>query len=99
MAKRINALVKCIGLALVAVAIGQELSKPPAEREWHGRVGGVIPYDFRFPTPQRLRDAYWNPENPHVFTDRVLGVGWGINIPTLARRLRDVGRYILGAAA
>lgn len=90
--RRLSTLARCIALALFAIAIGQELRKPPAEREWHGRIAGVIPYDFRFPTLQRIREAYWNPESPHVFTDRVLGIGWAVNIPVLYERLRSLAQ-------
>jgi len=45
------------------------------------------PYDFRLPTMDRLRQAYWNPRSPKVFTGRPLGVGWAINFPTALRRL------------
>lgn len=96
--RRINTLIKWIGLGLVAAAVGQELMKPPEERQWHGRIAGFIPYDFRFPTLERVREAYWKPENPNVFTERVLGVGWGINIPVLARRLRELGQAGLSLA-
>lgn len=74
-------------LASVAGAIYVELRKPPEERTWHGRLLGVIPYDFRIPTLDRIRQAYWNPRSPKVFSDRPLGVGWAINIPTALRRL------------
>ena len=73
-------------VALIA-AIYQELRKPPAQRTWHGKVGGLIPYDFRIPTVERLRSAYWDPTGEAVFTDRVLGVGWAVNIPVLIRKL------------
>ncbi len=77
---RMRDLAKTVGLVLLGCAIGQELAKPPAERNWHGRVAGFIPYDFRAPTLERLREAYWNPDNPRLFTDRVLGIGWGVNL-------------------
>ncbi len=73
-------------LALGAVA--QELSKPEWERTWHGRVLGV-PYDFRWPTAGRFKEAYWNPQDPRIFTDRVIGIGWAINFARLLPRLRD----------
>ena len=75
-------------VALIA-AIYQELKKPPAERTWHGRVAGFIPYDFRVPSPERLKAAYWDPASDTIFTDRVLGVGWAVNIPVLIRKLRE----------
>ena len=71
----------------VAGALYTELRKPPAERTWNGRVLGFVPYDFRLPSLEQLRSAYWNPRSPKIFTNRPLGVGWAINIPTLLRRL------------
>ena len=68
-------------------AIYQELKKPPAERTWHGKVAGVVPYDFRLPDPQRLRNAYWNPESDVLFTEQVVGVGWSVNLPVAMRKL------------
>src|SRR5438093_1289270 len=68
-------------------ALYQELRKPDAERTWHGKVAGVIPYDFRLPTVERLRRAYWDPESEVIFSDHVFGVGWAVNIPVAARRL------------
>ena len=65
---------------LVAAAVATELSKPESERTWHGKVGGVVPYDFRPPTWQRIRDAYWNPQSDALFSDRVFGVGWAVNL-------------------
>ena len=74
-------------LAAVAGAIYSELRKPPEERTWHGKVAGIVPYDFRVPNLGDLKRAYWNPHSTKVFTDRPLGVGWAINIPTALRRL------------
>jgi hypothetical protein len=68
-------------------ALYQELKKPDAERTWHGKVAGVVPYDFRLPTLERLRLAYWNPESDEIFSDRVFGVGWAVNIPVAARKV------------
>src|ERR1700682_6233359 len=65
---------------LVVAALATELTKPEAERTWEGRVFGVVPYDFRPPTWQRIRDAYWNPNSDHLFSDRVFGVGWAVNL-------------------
>lgn len=78
--------------ASVAAAIYQELRKPPEARTWQGKVAGVVPYDFRVPTPERLRDAYWNPESDIVFSENVWGVGWAVNVPVLARRLVQTAR-------
>lgn len=80
-------LLRMAAIGAVAAAVYTELRKPPAERTWHGRLLGTIPYDFRVPTLEGLRQAYWNPRSPKILTDRPLGVGWAINIPTALRRL------------
>jgi hypothetical protein len=74
-------------IAAFAGAIYTELRKEPEQRTWHGKLLGVVPYDFRMPTIERIRQAYWNPRSPKLVTDRPLGVGWAINIPTALRRL------------
>lgn len=68
-------------------AIYQELKKPPEARTWHGKVAGVVPYDFRLPTIDRIRAAYWAPDTDVVFTEKVVGVGWAVNLPVAARKL------------
>src|SRR5947207_2612516 len=85
-------------VALIA-AIYQELKKPPEERTWHGKVAGAIPYDFRVPTIDRIRDAYWDPESDRVFSDKVIGVGWAVNVPTAARRLNEILSLYVDASA
>ena len=79
-------------------AVYQELKKPAQERTWHGRVLGVVPYDFRLPSWQRLREAYWDPSTERVFTDRVFGVGWAVNIPVAARKLNETVTQYLRAS-
>ena len=74
-------------LAALVGSVWVEMRKPPEDRTWNGRLLGVVPYDFRLPTIERLRQAYWNPRSPKVVTARPLGVGWAVNIPTLLRRL------------
>jgi hypothetical protein len=81
--------VRTLAWAALIAAIYQELRKPPAERTWHGKVGGVIPYDFRIPTVERVRTAYWDPDSQRIFTDKVIGVGWAVNIPVLIRKLQQ----------
>ena len=68
-------------------ALYQELRKPPEDRVWHGKVAGVVPYDFRLPSFGALRDAYWAPDRDVVFSEKVLGVGWAVNLPVAARKL------------
>jgi hypothetical protein len=78
--RRARRLVRLAAFGLVVAAVATELSKPPPQRTWEGRVFGVVPYDFRPPTWQRIRDAYWNPRSDRLFSDRVFGVGWAINL-------------------
>jgi hypothetical protein len=88
--KRIRRFMMGLGMSLIAAAAFQELQKPPEERTWHGRIGGFVPYDLRVPTPERLREAYWNPDEPRVFTDRVLGIGWAVNFYSLLEVLSEL---------
>lgn len=86
----LGALVWLLRTALIGAVVGAvwvELRKPPEERTWNGKLLGVVPYDFRVPTLEGLRQAYWNPRSPKIFTPRPLGVGWAVNIPTVLRRL------------
>ena len=78
--RRVRRLVRFTAFGLVVAAIATELAKPEPERTWEGRVLGVVPYDFRPPTWQRIRDAYWNPNSDRLFSDRVFGVGWAVNL-------------------
>ncbi|HKA11509.1 MAG TPA: DUF5808 domain-containing protein [Candidatus Dormibacteraeota bacterium] len=78
--KRWRRMMRLIAVGLVVAAVAQELTKPPAQRTWRGRVLGVIPYDLTLPTWDRVQQAYWNPNDPRLFTERVVGVGWAINL-------------------
>ena len=78
--RRVRRLARFVGFGLIVAAVATELAKPAPERTWQGKVVGLVPYDFRPPTWQRIRDAYWNPESDHLFSDRVFGVGWAINL-------------------
>ena len=86
--------VAVVGLFVAAVAT--ELSKPEDQRTWHGKVGGVVPYDFRPPTWERIRTAYWNPESDRLFSDRVFGVGWAVNLYQAKRLLESAYEALLG---
>ena len=92
-ARRVTRLVV---IGLVVGAIATEMSKPEQERTWHGRVGGVVPYDFRPPTWERFRDAYWNPDSDQLFSDRVFGVGWAINLYKAKALMEDVFARLMG---
>src|SRR5256885_13621736 len=83
-------------VGLVVAAIATELAKPEPERTWHGRVFGLVPYDFRPPTWQRIREAYWNPQSDQLFSDRVFGVGWAVNLYKAKTLMDDVFGRLMG---
>src|SRR5437667_5981509 len=45
--------------SLVSAAVVEQLRRPTDERTWHGKILG-FPYDFRPPTPEKLRHSLWN---------------------------------------
>lgn len=76
-------------LAIIGViAVIQELRKPPEERTWHGKVADLVPYDFRVPTIERVKETYWNPGGP-VLSAKAFGVGWAPNFGVLSRVFAD----------
>ena len=77
---RLRRTIRLATVALIVAAVATELAKPEGERTWQGRVFGLVPYDFRPPTWERIRGAYWNPESDRLFSDRVFGVGWALNL-------------------
>lgn len=85
--KWLTTMLQLTAVALATAAILQELEKPAEERKWHGKVAGFIPYDFRLPTLERVRETYWNPYERRVFTPEVFGVGWAINFYALLENL------------
>ena len=66
-----------VGAAVYAVRTGQPI----------GRFLGV-PYDFRVPTVDRLRDRFWNEDDERIFTPMVFGVGWSINFFRLVEKFQ-----------
>lgn len=74
-------------LALAVVAVFQEIRKPPERRNWHGRVLGFIPYEFRLPTGDRFKESFWNPYERYVLTPTIFGIGWTLNFYALFENL------------
>lgn len=95
--RNLRRLIRFTAFALVAAAVATELAKPPPERTWQGRVLGVVPYDFRPPTWQKIREAYWNPDSDHLFSDRVFGVGWAVNLYRAKTLMDEAFRSLMGA--
>ncbi len=84
-------IIRVLAMAAVAGAVYQELKQPPEQRTWHGTLMGVVPYDFRLPTPAKVVNAWWNPRSSRVVGDPVFGVGWSLNLAALTQRLRPAG--------
>ncbi len=80
-------MVQAAAITVTLAAVCQELEKPREERKWHGKVG-FIPYDFRLPTVERVKESYWNPYEKRVFSPPVFGIGWAINLYALLDNLR-----------
>ncbi len=76
-------------MALAVAAIMQQLSLTPEERTWHGTILG-IPYDFRLPTPERIRAKVWNKDTSRIFMPHIFGVGWSINFYPLVQMIREM---------
>jgi hypothetical protein len=74
-----NIIFSVLFLVYVAVAIAQQLQQPPEERTWYGKIAG-IPYDFRLPTVERIRAAFWNKDTSEIFLPQAFGIGWSINL-------------------
>lgn len=64
----------------VAVAAKPEVATP------RGRLLGM-PYDAKAPTAKNLESRMWNPEDPRIFTPRLIGLGWTINFAAIAVKL------------
>lgn len=85
MGKKLSTLLGVAACGLGVAAVVTELRKPPYEREGYGRVAGVVPYDFRPPTPDKLRRTLWDPDGRRVIVPHAFGVGWSVNLGRLWR--------------
>ncbi len=65
--------------ATIAAAFAATAVHAYREGKSHGRYYG-IPFDFRVPTIDRVRQRMWNPDDPRVITPTVFGAGWSINL-------------------
>ena len=67
-------------VSLVVLAIRDQLRLPPEERTWHGKIAGIIPYDFRRPTAERIRTSFWNKDSSQILVPYAFGIGWTLNL-------------------
>lgn len=72
-----------VGVAAIAAIIAFAATR----RQKTGAFLG-IPYDWRWPTLDVLRERLWNPADRRVLTPHVFGWGWSVNLPAAWRRLR-----------
>jgi hypothetical protein len=78
--RKLRKLITWIGIALAAIALWEQLRRPKVARTWEGEVLGFVPYDFRPPTAERMRERWWNPGDNRLFVPQVFGVGWTVNL-------------------
>ncbi|MDP9066891.1 MAG: DUF5808 domain-containing protein [Actinomycetota bacterium] len=89
---KLRRLMKLATLGLLLGAIREEMNKPEEDRTWNGMVAGIVPYDFRPPTFDRLKTALWNPDDERLITPHPWGVGWTINMGRLVRVVKALAR-------
>jgi hypothetical protein len=82
--RSIQVILIATAVVATAVAVARELAQDTADRTWHGRVFG-IPYDFRPPTPSRIRSSHEATVGDHLIVPRTFGLGWSINVRKLKR--------------
>jgi hypothetical protein len=89
MTRRLQRTGTILAVILGVAAVVKELRTPPDERTGHGTVAGFVPYDFRPPTPERVLDALWAPDDPRIFKPHAFGVGWTVNFGRIYALLRE----------
>ena len=83
---------RLVTIVLFGAAVATEASKPPEEREGFGTVGGIVPYDFRAPTFERIKERMWNPSDDRVLVPTIFGVGWTVNFARAVALFRSMER-------
>ena len=51
----------------------------------HGKILGLVPYDFRTPSFRRARETFWNVEDERFLVPTFFGVGWTVNLRSAPR--------------
>lgn len=57
----------------------------------HGKILGLVPYDFRTPSLQRARRTFWNPDDERCLVPTLFRVGWTVNIRSVPRHPFQAG--------
>jgi hypothetical protein len=63
-----------------------EVYDPDVRLPRSGRFLG-LPYDWRRPTKERVRQEVWNTDERRLLTPKAFGWGYGLNLAEVARRL------------
>jgi Family of unknown function (DUF5808) len=74
---------------LIGAAVVKEVRTPAENRTWHGELAGLVPYDLRPPTAERVRERLWAPDDPRLVMPRAFGVGWTLNVGRVVHLVRD----------
>ena len=85
-----NPVLFIVVVTIAVVAVRRQLALPKEERTWHGVVDVPVPYDFRFPTVDRVRRSFWDPDDERVILPRAFGIGWSVNAAAVLKRLSAV---------
>jgi hypothetical protein len=85
-------LLRLLAIGFGIAAVVKELRLPPDQRTWHGTIATYVPYDFRLPTADRLRQRLWAPDDPQVLMPTAFGVGWALNFGRIVTLLRGRDR-------
>lgn len=83
--RRFSRLLRSGAVLLLVAAVVDQIRRPADERTWTGSIL-VFPYDLRVPTIERFRERWWNPDDQRIFTPKVFGVGWEINLYQILNR-------------
>ena len=51
----------------------------------HGKIFGLLPYDFRLPSLERARRTFWNAEDSGFLVPTFFGVDWTTNLKSAPR--------------
>lgn len=83
---------RVLAVAVTVAAVVRELRLPRDVRTWHGTVAGLVPYDFRMPTLERMRERLWSPQSRRLLMPTVFGVGWTLNLGRVVALVRGAAR-------
>ena len=97
--KELIRLVRTLMWLAFAAAIYQELRKPQEARTWNGKVAGPF---LRLPVCRRwtvCASRTGTRTAIQLFSERVFGVGWAVNIPVATRRISEIAAQYAESSA